>query len=134
MNRMGLVHGFGGLTEDSLESSTCLISGLNRIPCIPLVLGGALERLLGLFEVLAGVRKCVFGLFMGRLGSLQLCTELLGLLFSVLDNAALIANPIASGLNVDLVLADLLEQGSGFTAGNLVDVGIYLHQLLVECE
>ena len=85
-------------------------------------------------EGFAGAPECGLGLFVGRLGPFQLCTELLGILLSALDDAALIANSVTSRLDVNLVLADLLEQVSGFAADNLVDVRIDFHHLFVKRE
>ena len=62
---MSIVNGFGGVAEDPLEASACLVPRLDCLPCISLVLGCALERLLGIFEGFAGGLECGLGLFVG---------------------------------------------------------------------
>ena len=50
----------------------------------------------------------------------------------MLDDSPLVAYPVATCLDIDIILADLFQQITGIAAHNLVDVGIDLDDLLVE--
>ena len=69
---------------------------------------------------------------MGGLCPLQLSTENLGLLLGLLNDATLVADSVSACLDVDLVLANLLEQPPGLPACDFVDVGVDLDQFLVK--
>ena len=50
----------------------------------------------------------------------------------MLDDSPLVAYPVATCLDIDIILADLFQQITGITAHYLVDVGIDLDDLFLE--